>query len=70
MDIHRLLNPFIHRGCDLFPHGVLCAFQTKKNLILFHHFTKDNNTFIEYHLDFFLGQGLGQRQSFYAQKYR
>jgi hypothetical protein len=62
-----LLNPFIHPSRDLFPHSVLDFLQTKKNLVSIHHFTNDNNAFVEYHPNFFfLGQGFGQRQSFYA----
>jgi hypothetical protein len=55
MDISRIGSSIIHSSrCDLFLNNVLHVPFTHKNLISVHHFTLDNDTFMELHPYFFL----------------
>jgi hypothetical protein len=56
MDIKHVGNSVIHTpNRDLHLNNVLHVPQAAKNLVSVHRFTRDNQTFMEFHPDFFLG---------------
>jgi hypothetical protein len=55
MDIEHVGHSIIHTPSrDLHLNNVLYVPQAAKNLVSVHRFTKDNQTFMEFHLDFVL----------------